>query len=240
MLRQSATGVSVNTATLLSALVLEQPSSQSPLFSVRDRCLRITTFPVDLTGMRVQTVQVESGDCLCFKMSDKVCRFLQGCRGYHDVRFSLDKGTLTVVAESTCSAVQIQFVGVETAEDVFIDGHVQDVGMTVPTVEWLKLWQTVPDNGEVQLQCHARKKTVTLTQGGDKWAAVIQGQDAPDRTVAFVCRSHIAKTTFGTCPTGSTFSALTFMSNGVLKWGVGNVEVYLAPTSSGQAGEYNL
>jgi len=231
MLRQSATGVSVNTATLLSALVLEQPSSQSPLFSVRDRCLRITTFPVDLTGMRVQTVQVESGDCLCFKMSDKLCHFLQGCRGYHAVRFSLEKGTLTVVAESTCSAVQVKFAGVETVEDVFIDGHAQDVGMTVPTVEWLKLWQTVPATGKVTMHCHARKKTVTLTHVSNQWAAVVQGTTAPDKAVAFVCCGHVARATLGTCPTRSTFSVLTFMHNGVLKWEVDRVEVYLAPVA---------
>ena len=233
MLRQSATGVSVNTAALLSALVLQEPSSQSPLFSVRDGCLRITTFPTDLAGMRVQTVEVKSGECLCFKMSDKLCDFLQGCRGYHAVRFSLKKGTLTVTAESTRSAVHVEFPGVETAEDVFIDGHPQDVELTVPTEEWLKLWQTVPGTGKVTVHCHARKKTVTLTHVSKQWAAIVKGTTAPDRSIAFVCCGHVARATLGattgTCPTPSTFSMLTFMHNGVLKWAVDRIEVYLAP-----------
>jgi hypothetical protein len=227
--------VEVNTATLLSALVANQAPSQPsqpshlPLFSVRDRCLRITTFPAEMSGMRVQTVAVASSDCLCFRMSEKLCRFLQRCRGYHNIIFSLDNGTLKVTLKSTCSALQVEWPEVDTVEEVYFDRHVDDITMSVATDEWFKLWQTVPDTGEVTVHCHARRKTVTLTHVSNKWAAVIRIPTAADRDGVFVCRGDIAKTFFGTCPIGSTFSVLTFMSNGVLKWEVGKVEVYLAP-----------
>tara|TARA_B110000091_G_C13822152_1_gene481798 strand:- start:6476 stop:7180 length:705 start_codon:yes stop_codon:yes gene_type:complete len=222
-------GVSVTSDTLLSAFTNDQPHVQLPRFSVRDRRLRITTFPVGLAGMRVQTVDVESNDCLCFEMSEKVCRFLRCCRGYHTIQFALDNGTLAVAAESACSALRREFPDASPSEDIFVEVHPQDVGMTLPTVEWLNLWQTAPDTGEVTVTCQARKKTVVLTHGAANWAAVVQAHTAPARTVAFVCHSHVAKLTLGTCPTPPTFSTLTFMKNGPLKWTVGNVTVYLAP-----------
>ncbi len=224
--------VEVNTATLLSALMLDQPPSHLPIFSVRDRCLRITTFPAEMSGMRVQTVEVASSECLCFRMSEKVCRLLKRCQGYHNMMFALDNGTLKVTLESTCSALQVEWPDVDTVEEVYFDRHVDDITMSVATDEWLKLWQTVPDMGEVTVRCHARKKNVTLTHVSNKWAAVIRIPTAADRDGVFVCRGDIARTFFGTCPIGSafsTFSVLTFMSNGVLKWQVGKVEVYLAP-----------
>ena len=222
-------GVSVTSDTLLSALTNDQPHLQLPRISVRDRRLRITTFPVDLAGMRVQTVEVESNDCLCFQMSEKVCRFLRCCRGYHTIQFALDKGTLSVAAESACSALRREFPDVSPSEDIFVDVHPQDVGIRLPTVEWFNLWQTAPDTGEVTVICQARQKTVALTQAAANWGAVVQARTAPARAVTFVCQSHVAKSTLCTCPTTPTFSTLTFMKNGPLKWTVGNVTVYLAP-----------
>lgn len=213
---------------LLNALSPIQKREILPRLIVSDKTVSVQHFYAGGAGMRGISQLLTSGDNMSLEISETVQRFLHRCSAFKSVEFQLEGHALTLAIESSCSALQYKVPYVKLVDNVFVC-EASHIELHVPGNDWLNVWKTIPVNGDVALECLARKRSITLKHSQGRWAGGVHAVRAPDRTLTFECDSRVAKLVFADCVAVDTFSSLLFMSNGVMCWKDGDMTVFLAP-----------
>lgn len=222
--------VTVETKWLLSALSPNKKRPTLPRLIVDNNTMSVQHFYDGGSGMRATSkLLTTNNDNMCFEMSETVRRFLSCCSSFKSVTFHLNGSGLTMLLESSCSALQYNMPYVKVVPLLSMPKSEQDIELRVPTEEWLNVWHTIPVKGDVEIACTARRRAITLKHSKGRWGCAVQASDVACKNASFVCDSRVAKAVFVDVVASGAFCSLVLKANGVMCCQVGNVTVFLSP-----------
>ena len=200
-----------------------------PVMFVDGETLKVTIFPKGGAGMRVVTRRIPKTGQATFKVADDMRAYVHLLEDFPDVKLDVKDTTLTVTAETCCSAIQQHFQNIELAEDNIIPDDAQDVHLVVPAAQWLGLWKCTPQKGVIEVSCSKNRRSITVKHSKGRWAGAIHARDKSDVGKTFKCDALVTQRIFGYARASLTSSDLVFMHCGVLKWVHEHTTIYLAP-----------
>lgn len=201
-----------------------------PVISVEGTTLKVTIFPNGGAGMRVQTQTIEETGATTFKITQSIRSFVKLIDDFDSIRIAINGDDMTITGERPNSAMQCHFQKIEMVEDNYIEEDSKDILINVPTHEWLSIWKSVPEEGTIAIRVDRTMKSLTLKHSLGWWGAAVQATEKPSSTQTFTADAMVAKRIFQYSNAESTFSTLTFMCCGVLKWKQGRTIIYIAPS----------
>ena len=222
----------IQTQDLIHALQKTKKHERPPWFAfdTEKQQANITIFPKSAAAMRVITIScISEKDSVCFEIIDAMRAFFTKLIHFREIKIEIEEKQAKIICESPTAALQYHFNNIKIIHEQVIEPHKDDVHCKICTQEWFTLWNTIPIKGTVDIECSNRYRPITLKHSRNRWAAAIHAVTTPTAKKKFKCDSGIARSVIVADITLPTFSTLTFMHCGVLKWTAGPVTVYLAP-----------
>jgi len=222
----------VRTQLLVEALQRIKKHALVPWITASGSCMKVTIFPEGGAGMRVSKLPiVYNGPDISFEVSDAMRVFFLRLLPFPEIKISIDvtEKSALIIAESATTAVQYTFPKINIIDERHIECHEDDVVCEIITQEWISLWNCIPTKGTVDIECSHRYRPITLKHSRGRWGGAIHAKETPKHSKKFVCDSGVAISVIHSKQEMPTFSILTFMQCGVLRWDAGPVTVYLAP-----------
>lgn len=202
----------------------EMPAS----LTVVGTTLKITAFPRGACGMRATRRTIDTTGDVAFEVSDALRCFITKIKGFQDVQFRIDGLKLFLSVESPTAAVQYSFPRLKLSEDHHIEPHVEDITLSVSTVDWFNIWRSIPPKGTITLTISKQTKVLTLKHSGGRWGGAIFARKKPKGDASIVVDTVVAKSVIKG-KIQDIFSTVTFMHCGVLQWNSQRTTVYVAP-----------
>lgn len=223
------TQINVPTAFLTKAWFGIQKQDIQPRFTIMDDSIKVTAFPKGGAGMRVSYYPVVTGcENVTFEVSDALRCYIKNISAWPEVKLSLENKQLNISVESSTAAIQYIFPSLQLHEDGYIEDHDDDQIVTISTLDWFNMWNTIPPKGSVTICLSKQTKVITLNHSTGRWKSAVVARSKPTSSLSLVIDGSVAKSVF-VDPPAVTFSELVFKHVGVLEWRGKNEKIYIAP-----------
>lgn len=207
-----------------------------PVACISNNHLKITTFKEYGQGMRSLSTVVnmeygreESAREYCFEIPNGFRAYLHHLQFAKEVRLRFEKHDVHIVAETPSFAIQYKIQHLAPKQDVYIQTSSADISLEVGTEDWMHICQTMPHKGQITIECHTKKRMLTIKHSKNNWGACLMARSKALAYKKFVCGSDIIRFCFKPVENLPAFGSISFMECGVFKWESGYMKVYLAP-----------
>ncbi len=202
-----------------------------PQLSILNNTLRITVFKSKGEGMRVLEQPVTSDLDIAFEIPNALRAYMQCLLDFQTIKLDINtrEKTLDVIAEKSTVAIQYHIPNLNFVDHNSIKKSDKDVSIEVETEDWIQICKTLPTKGYIYIQSTFNKKTITLKHSKNKWGGGVTARQKSTATKTFCCSSNVIKFTCKINKDYPTFSMITFMECGVLRWTAGSYTCFFAP-----------
>lgn len=216
---------------LVEAWYGKTPFKSLPVLTIADKQLKITVLREHGIGMRSMTTPVELCDqqTYCFEVPNALRAFVYNIQYAKDIQLLFQDNNLQISVETPSIAIQYRIAHLAPAQDNFIRGSSKDIRVEIGSQDWTNVCKTMPQNGQIQIDCTLNKRMVTVKHSKNNWCACIMARTKATKSARFVANSSCTRFCFKHVEHLPAFGSLIFMECGVIQWQCGFVTIYLAP-----------